>query len=393
MSEDPIKEAARISRGGLYYEMQARLGLVKEDQLRPAFRALFFVLIAWAAPLIISIFEGKAFGSFADMPFLLHLPVLSRFFIGVGLLIAMEPVVEHQLSTVLRPLLSPPLLAPGSHAAAVSAMALAVRRRNSRFAEIVCFGVACGLSVSAGFGLSAFDENSWAFVADSGGQSFSYAALWCLWISSPIYFFLVTRWVWRIVIVGLLLKSIADLELRLTVTHPDGAGGIGFLAGFPNAYTLFVLVLSCNLGAAIAEHMSAETINTTSFTAVMIIWLLVTNGLLALPALFFSKPLEDLKQKTLDIAQARATRHQLVQEHSLIEQSICGATEEEIKLASSVSDPGAIFKAARNLSTVLVQRSSLLPISAAAVLPVFAAGATQLPLKDLFQILRKLLLF
>ena len=69
MNEDPTIEAVRISRGSLFYEMQARIGLVRDDQLRPVSRALFFVLIAWVVPLVISIFEGKAFGSFTDMPF------------------------------------------------------------------------------------------------------------------------------------------------------------------------------------------------------------------------------------------------------------------------------------------------------------------------------------
>jgi len=393
MNEDPTVEAARIARGGLYYEMQARLGLVKDDQLRPMSRAFLVVLIAWGVPLIISVFEGMALGSFADMPFLLHLPVLSRFLLGIGLLIAMEPVAEAQLGTVLRPLLSPPLLAPGAQAAAASAAALAVRRRSSRLAEIVCFVVACGCSVGAGVGLSDFDENSWAFISGSGGDRFSYTALWCLWVSSPIYFFLVARWVWRILIVALLLKSIAALELRLSVTHPDGAGGIAFVGGFPNTYTLFVLALSCNLGAAIAEHLNAQTITTTIFTAVMVAWVIITNGLLALPALFFTKPLGELKQQTLDVSQAQATRRQLAEEHSVLGMSISDATQEEISQGASLTDPGIIFKAARDLSTVLIQRASLLPISAAAVLPVFAAGATQLPLKDLFQILRKLLLF
>jgi hypothetical protein len=95
----------------------------------------------------------------------------------------------------------------------------------------------------------------------------------------------------------------------------------------------------------------------------------------------------------LNFAQAQATRHQLAHEHSVLKQSICGATEDEIRKDAAVSDPGIIFHSARNLSTALIQRTSLLPISAAAVLPIFAAGATQLPLKDLFQILRKLLLF
>lgn len=393
MTDDPTCEAARIARGGLFHEMQARLGLVTEDDLRPVFRAFLLVVIAWGVPLVISVFEGKAFGSFADMPFLLHLPVLSRFLLGVALLVAMEPVAEAQLATVLRPLLSPPLLAPDARAAVTSAAALAVRRRNSRATELIFLAVACAFSVGAAVGLSDFDPVSWAFTAGSGGQSFSYAALWCLWISSPIYFFLVTRWIWRILIVALLLRSIAGLDLRLSVTHPDGAGGIAFVGEFPNAYTLFVFALSCNLGAAIAEHFHAQTITTTIFTAVMIAWLLITNGLLSLPALFFTKPLSDLKQETLEAAQAQATRRQLAEEHGVMGKSMCDATEAEISEAASVPDPKLIFNAARNLSTVLIQRASLLPISAAAVLPVFAAGATQLPAKELFLTLRKLLLF
>lgn len=393
MNEDATIETVRISRGGLFYEMQARMGLVKEDQSRPIRRALLLVAITWAVPLVISGFEGKAFGSFSDMPFFLHLPVLSRFLVGVGLLILMEPVAEYQLAGILRPLLGPPLLAQDARGAAANAASRAVRRRNSRLAEIVCFAVACGFSVGAAIALKDFGENSWAFAADSQGRRFSYTALWCLWISSPIYFFLVARWIWRIVIVGLLLKSLATLDLRLTATHPDGAGGIGFVGGFPNAYTLFVLALSCNLDAGIAEHLNAQTITTTMFTGVMIAWLLITNGLLALPVLFFTEPLSDLKQRTLEVAQAQATQYQMFQEHDMLNMSITGATDDELGQAGSVSDPGVIFKSARNLSTVLIQRSSLLPISAAAVLPVFAAGATQLPLKDLFSVLRKLLVF
>lgn len=46
MTDDPTIEAVKISRGGLYYEIQARVGLVREDKLRPVLRAFFLVLIA-----------------------------------------------------------------------------------------------------------------------------------------------------------------------------------------------------------------------------------------------------------------------------------------------------------------------------------------------------------
>lgn len=392
LAEDPTADATRISRGGPFHDLQAKLGLVRDDDLRPISRALIAVAIAWVVPLVISILEGNAFGEFADMPFLLYLPALSRFLIGVGVLIAMEPVAEHHLSGVLRPLLRAPLLAPSAFPAARTAAVLAIRRRNSRLAEAVCLAIACCLSLVAAFGLQAFDERSWAFVSDDGSRAFSYAALWCLWISSPIYFFLITRWVWRIIVVALLLKSLAGLDLRLTVTHPDGSGGLAFVGGFPNAYMLFVFALSCNLGAGVAERLIQDTINTTSFTALMVGWLLITNGLLALPALYFTVPLGELKTRTLERAQALSTRVELARENEVLSGTICGATEDEIKQSAEIVDPGIIFLAAGKMSTVLIQRAALLPISAAAVLPVFAAGATQLPVKELFQLLRKLLL-
>jgi hypothetical protein len=46
----------------------------------------------------------------------------------------------------------------------------------------------------------------------------------------------------------------------------------------------------------------------------------------------------------------------------------------------------------RKLSTFLFNREALLPISAAALLPLVAAGATQLPFKEILKIMKKMLL-
>jgi hypothetical protein len=44
------------------------------------------------------------------------------------------------------------------------------------------------------------------------------------------------------------------------------------------------------------------------------------------------------------------------------------------------------------MSTFAVQRSSLIPVSFAAVLPLIIAGATQLPLKELIGVAKRLVL-
>lgn len=50
------------------------------------------------------------------------------------------------------------------------------------------------------------------------------------------------------------------------------------------------------------------------------------------------------------------------------------------------------FEASRKLSPLLISHSALLPVSIAALLPLIVAGATQLPLKELIHIAKRLIL-
>jgi hypothetical protein len=64
----------------------------------------------------------------------------------------------------------------------------------------------------------------------------------------------------------------------------------------------------------------------------------------------------------------------------------------EATAAGDVPDAAKLYAAAKKLSTYLISRSAILPVAAATLLPLVAAGATQLPFKELFKIARRLLL-
>ena len=57
-----------------------------------------------------------------------------------------------------------------------------------------------------------------------------------------------------------------------------------------------------------------------------------------------------------------------------------------------IPDPTKQFDATRKLSAFLVNRSALVPVSAAALLPLAAAGITELPYKELLAIVKRFLL-
>jgi len=58
-----------------------------------------------------------------------------------------------------------------------------------------------------------------------------------------------------------------------------------------------------------------------------------------------------------------------------------------------VPDAKLLFRAANDLKTLLYQRTALLPVSAAATVPLLLAGLIYFPFGELLQTLRKLLLF
>lgn len=380
------------AHGGPFYELQKRLGLLHEEALRSGPRAAVFVGLAWGVPLLLSAVAGDAVGPPSGKPYLLAPGVWARFVIAVGLFILMEKQVEERLRTHLRQFARAPLLAPGSFEPAAEAVVRALKRRDGRIAEAVCLILAITGSISSAFNMLDHQTSSWAVHVTAEGSSLTAAAWWIVAISGPIFWFLLLRWLWRLVVWSILLRNLAALDLRLVATHPDGYGGLAFVGKYPNSYTTFVFAVSCVIGAAIAEEFISGGLAPATYGYIMGGWLLIVFAVLAAPLQAFSAPLSELQEKTLLTCSAQATRHHRAAERQLLGQNISASEDAERAAASEIPDPGKEFAAAQKLSTFLFSRKALLPVAAAAVVPLMMAGATQLPVKELFKVVKRLLL-
>ena len=103
-----------ISRGGPFYELQERLGLLREKALRAPRRAAIFVAVAWGGPLLLTLFAGTAYGPWDSHPYLLSPDAWARFVIAIGLFLLMDRTVEERLRTQLGQFAAAPLLAPSA---------------------------------------------------------------------------------------------------------------------------------------------------------------------------------------------------------------------------------------------------------------------------------------
>jgi hypothetical protein len=380
------------ARGGPFYELQRRLGLLHENALRVGSRAAVFVALAWGAPLALSLLSGDAFGPAAGRPFLLDPVIWARYFVAIGLFVLMEGMVEERLRVYLRQFVRAPLLAPKAFDAAARSVTRALKRRDAPVAEIVCLIIAVVATVAATLNVLDAQTSSWAVQVSPGGNSLTPVGWWCAVISGPMFWFLLLRWLWRQFVWARLLRDLAGLELRLVATHPDGHGGLGFLVQYPNTFSAFVFAMSCVVGAVIAQRLIESDLALSTYGAVMGAWLLIVLALFAYPLLAFYKPLAGLKERTLLLLSAQATRQRRAAERELLGSNVYAPDEPETPPGDKIPDPAKEFESTRKLSPLLFSRSALLPVSAAALIPLIAAGATLLPFKQLLSIAKKLVL-
>lgn len=380
------------ARGGPFFILQQKLGLLHQSALRAKPRAALFVGLAWGVPLILAIIAGTAWGHFDDSPLLLDLRVWARYFIAVGLFILIEPRLEQTLNKHLQQFTRAPLLAPGSFEAAARAVSKALSRRDNRLAEALLALVAFALSIILYLRLLDAGQPLWAIQTSPQGNSLSAVGWWVVAVSNPLFIFLLLRALWRLAVWSMLLRELASLDLRLVATHPDGQAGLAFLGQYPNAYVLFVLAISCVLGSVIAHELLENSISVTAYGYIMASWLLLVLLLFSLPLSAFHRRLKDLKERTLLQCSSQATRHHRAVEREQLGRNITAGDDAEDTAAEQIADPSKMLLSVRKLSTFLFNREALLPISAAALLPLVAAGATQLPFKEILKIMKKLLL-
>ena len=380
-----------IAHGGPFYELQRRLGLLRERAFRAGRRALLAVGLAWGVPLLLALLAGTAWGAAPQRPFLLDLGVWARFFVAVGVLILSERLVEDRLRSVQAQFLRAPLLPPEARADASAVALRALRRRASRLAEIAILALAFVLPmVGASLKLEA-DPSLWLAWTDAGGgRHLSVAGWWCLLVSAPLFWFLTLRWLWRHLVWALLLRDVARLKLRLVATHPDGYGGLAFVGEYPNAFAAFVFAMTCVVAAETLQALLHGKLAATAFPSAMGVWVVVIVLLFAFPLGAFSGPLKRLKLETLHAMGAASTRQEREHERKLLGTNVAAPGEAEEQLPGG--DPSKAYAQVRKLGTLPVTKAALLPLGIAAVLPLLAVGATQLPFRELLKAAKLLLL-
>ncbi|MFZ5832167.1 MAG: hypothetical protein ACOY3P_18950, partial [Planctomycetota bacterium] len=245
-----------IERGGPFYRLMQRIGLVCGQDPSPHRRIVAFVAITWLPLLGFAFWEGVALGPTARESLLMDFAAFARFLVAVPLLIIAEVTIGPRITSAGLHFVRAGLVTEEDYPAFDRAIGRLARRRESLWAELLILGIALigawTLTTETVYGGA---TTSWQSVMITTGQGSrpSLVGLWYHFVSVPVVQFFWYRWIWRYAIWIGFLFDVTRLDLKLVPTHADGAGGLGFLGTAHTAFGILAFAMCSVFSAAAAS--------------------------------------------------------------------------------------------------------------------------------------------
>ena len=250
--EEGESETFDLVQGGPSYRLAERLGLASTTARRRLLKIALLLLVAWVPLALLSLAAGRAFGDRVAVSFLRDIEVQVRLLVVLPLLELAGMVVPISLAVQVRHLREMGIV-PGEEGARLElAQAEAVALRRSPIAEwlilVLSYTLSLVLRIIIGFSEG---DSSW----ERAGGAITLAGWWHMLVSLPILYFFLLRWIWIFIIWARFLLKVSRLELALTATHPDRAGGLGFLGWGMACFGSVLVAISTVMSAGFADEI------------------------------------------------------------------------------------------------------------------------------------------
>jgi len=388
-SDSSLREPPDFSfvLGGPLFQLIRRAGLADDDLMLVRRRIVAISLLCWLPLLVLTALGGELLGGGAAVPFLKDIEVHVKFLLAVPLLIAAELVVHRRIRNVVRQFVERRLIPDSGMARFDAAIAAAFRLRNSVLAEVlmIAFVYVVGILV-VWRQYMALDAATWYATPSAAGPRLSLAGMWYGYVSVPIFQFLVLRWYFRIAVWARFLWQVSRIKLNLVPTHPDGQGGLGFLANTAHAFSLLAAAHGAILAGPLANrifYLGAQLLEFKVEIAVVVVFLLC---LVLGPLLVFGRQLFLTKLKgkreygTLAQRYVREFDAKWLRGGAPADEPLVGSGD-----VQSLADMGSGYELVQNMRTVLVTRDAVIQVVAATLAPVVPLLLTMMPLEDLLK--------
>jgi hypothetical protein len=241
--------------GGPLYQLFLRTRMMRPPLDLLVRRMVVISLVAWLPLLLLAVVEGGAVGGAVHVPFLHDIAAPVRFLLALPLLIAAELVVHRRIRPAVGQFLQRGIVPAEARPSFDAIVAAAMRLRNSVAAELILVALVYTVGHYFWRQQQALPAATWFASPTDSGLRLTWAGAWYAWVSIPIFQFILARWYFRLFVWVRFLWQVSRLELHLLPTHPDRAGGLGFLGASATAFAPVLVAQSALLSGVIAQRI------------------------------------------------------------------------------------------------------------------------------------------
>jgi hypothetical protein len=366
-----------LTEGGPAHALMRRLKVALPESRSGLGRtALILAAFTWIPLCLLSLLEGLAFGR-VTIPFFKDIDVHVRFLLSVPILIFAEAPVGGRIREVARHFFTAGLVSEEDALRYAEIVTGARTLRDSHIAESVILGVAYWSTYRAMTSVT-HSGSTWF----KPGIYLTPVGYWYTFVSLPIWFFLGWRWAFRMVVWSRFLWQVSRMPLVLTPSHPDGAGGLGFLGKTLVPFGVIAFAFSAATSGAVASRILFSGAKLEDFQSAYIVLVVFVLVFFTGPLLVFVPSLNTLRQTGLLKYGTLASRYTLlfdrkwVQTAEATDQRILGT--EDIQSLGSLGDS---YDMISRMKVVPVELRDIIALLLPMLIPVLPLILTVVPLK------------
>ncbi len=219
-------------------------------------RAVVVALLAWLPLALLAAAQGLAWGAGPDArgTFLGDVSAHVRYLIALPALLVAQSVCFPRLASIARHFDDAGLVPEHERARFAARVERTRHLFDARSSGLVILALAFAVSLPATGASVPGLSSTWVAPLVDGAPSISAAGIWRALVSQPLLLTVALTWLWRMTLWAAFLWHVSRLDLSLVAAHPDGAGGLSFVATSlpPLAIAAF------GLGAWVAGVVGAE---------------------------------------------------------------------------------------------------------------------------------------
>jgi hypothetical protein len=241
--------------GGPLFQLLRRTRLSGDGLELLLRRVIILSAATWVPLLFLTSVSGQAVGGSVAIPFIEDVEVHVRLLVALPLLIAAELVVHRRLLPAVQQFVQRRIVRAEDLPAFQQAVDVTLRLRNSVWIEIGLIAAVYSVGIWVWRSQVALEAASWYAVPDGGGMRLTPAGYWFVFVSVPVFQFVLLRWYFRFLLWFLFLFRVSRLALKLVPTHADRTGGLGFLGGSVTAFAPVLMAQGAMLAGLIASQI------------------------------------------------------------------------------------------------------------------------------------------